>query len=179
MELYANPIAVAMERVNKQEGKEPAMLMYADDMVVWGDTEVEVKEKLQVTVDMMEKLGLQISLEKTEVQYNKWAEEQVKGQEIEINTADRLERIPYRDPKQGLRYLGTWSTANMETNKGMELLKEKMAMRLDKIKEIRANPSTKVKLIRSRIVSIWNYTAAVQPMEHTTISSAYISMAGS
>ena len=56
--LYANPIAIAMERVNKQKGKEPAMLMYADDMVVWGDTEKEVQEKLQVTVDMMEKLGL-------------------------------------------------------------------------------------------------------------------------
>ena len=168
--LYANPIAIAMERVNKQKGKEPAMLMYADDMVVWGDTEKEVQEKLQVTVDMMEKLGLQISLEKTEVQYNKWAQEQVKGEGIEISTAERIEKVPYKNPKQALRYLGTWSTANMETSKGMELLKEKMENRLDKIRGIRGNPSTKVKLIRSRIVSTWNYTSAVQPMEQEMIN---------
>ena len=169
--LYANPIAIAMERVNEQKGKEPAMLMYADDMVVWGDTEKEVQEKLQVAVDMMEKLGLQISLEKTEVQYNKWAEEQNKGQGIEIQTEDGIEIVPYKDTKQALRYLGTWSTANMETNKGMELLKEKMANRLEKIKGAGGTPSSRVRLIRSRIVSTWNYTAAVQTIEKEIIQT--------
>ena len=82
--LYANPIAIAMERENRNKGAEPAMLMYADDMVVWGETEEEVQKKLQLAVTTMEKLGLQISPEKTELQFNKCAEQTQKGVGIEI-----------------------------------------------------------------------------------------------
>ena len=36
------------------------MLMYADDMVVWGETEVELKEKLTIAIDTTDKLGLSV-----------------------------------------------------------------------------------------------------------------------
>ena len=77
--LYANPIAIAMERANRRKGNEPAMLMYADDMVVWGETEEEVKEKLQMAVGTMERLCLKISVEKTEIQHNRYVENKKKA----------------------------------------------------------------------------------------------------
>ena len=58
----------------------------------------------------------------------------------------------------------------MDTSKGMEMLKDKMKERLEKIRSIRGSPTTKVRLIRSRIVSAWNYTAAVQDMEDSSIA---------
>jgi hypothetical protein len=58
----------------------------------------------------------------------------------------------------------------MDTSKGMDLLKEKMKDRLEKIKSIRGSPTTRVRLIRSRIVSAWNYTAAVQDIDDSSIA---------
>ena len=168
--LYVNPIAIAMERANPRKTMEPAMLMYADDMVVWGETEVELKEKLTIAIDTMDKLGLNISAEKTEVQHNKWVHPTREGETLEIETEENTRKITYKDMKTPLRYLGAWSTTNMETEKGMQLLKDKMQERLDRIKGIKATPSTKVQLIRSRIVSVWNYTAAVQKMEAQEIA---------
>ena len=57
----------------------------------------------------------------------------------------------------------------METEKGMEILKDKMKERLERIKGCRASPSTKVNLIKSKIVSVWNYTAAVQTIDYKDI----------
>ena len=48
----------------------PNMLFYADDMVLWAETKTELTMKLNTVVDMMEKLGLQISIDKTEIQCN-------------------------------------------------------------------------------------------------------------
>ena len=42
----------------------PNMLFYADDMVLWAETTEELKLKLTTVVDTMERLGLQISVEK-------------------------------------------------------------------------------------------------------------------
>ena len=58
-----------MEQVLKENrlykpGK-PNMLFYADDMVLWAETTAELQIKLTAIADMMEKLGLQISVEKT------------------------------------------------------------------------------------------------------------------
>ena len=100
--LYANPIAIAMERVNRMKGKEPAMLMYADDMVVWRGAEEEVQEKLQVAKSMMETLGLQMSMEKTELQHNQWVSPSKEGQEMTIITKKGPSKIKYQEV---LRYL--------------------------------------------------------------------------
>ena len=167
--LYTNPIAIAMERANVRKGVEPAMLMYADDMVVWGETEEEVKEKLQIATETMEKLGLQISLEKTELQHNKWVEPSREDESLEIKTKAGVRQIKYQDPRKALRYLGAWTTTNMETEKGLEILKDKMKERLDRIRGCRACPSTKVNLIKSKVVSVWNYTTAVQTIDYKDI----------
>jgi hypothetical protein len=161
--LYANPIAIAMEQINMRKGNEPALLMYADDMVVWGWTEQELTQKLQVAENMMAKLGLQMSIEKTEIQHNKWVPPN-QSSSISIKASEGQRTITYQPMDKPLRYLGAWTTANMETEKGLQLLREKMKERLDRIRGLKTNPCTKVQLLRSKIVSVWNYTAAVQHM---------------
>ena len=72
--LYIEPIAQKLEQTLKEEGMfkpgKPNMLFYADDMVLWAETKTELTMKLTTVVDMMEKLGLQISIDKTEIQCN-------------------------------------------------------------------------------------------------------------
>ena len=67
--LYIEPIAQQLEQAQKEKGLykpgKPNMLFYADDMVLWAETTEELKLKLTTIVDMMERLGLQISVEKT------------------------------------------------------------------------------------------------------------------
>ena len=127
-----------------------------------------MREKLQIAVGTMEKLGLKISVGKTEVQHNKHAQDRTEVG-IDIQTQDGTRRLQYQDQRKALRYLGAWSTANMETEKGMEILKDKMRERLDRIPGCRACHSTKVNLIKSKIVSVWNYTAAVQTIDRKEI----------
>ena len=57
----------------------------------------------------------------------------------------------------------------MNTDYGLELLKEKMLNRLKNIKYCRAHPVTKALLAKSKILSLWNYTAAIQD-----VSSSFI-----
>ena len=41
------------------------MLLYADDMVLWGETKEELQGKLKAAIETMNALGLKISLDKT------------------------------------------------------------------------------------------------------------------
>jgi hypothetical protein len=66
--LCIQPIAERLEEEMKgsglhKEGK-PNMMFYADDMVLWGESKEELKTKMGTVIDTMEKLGLQISVEK-------------------------------------------------------------------------------------------------------------------
>ena len=167
--LYVNPIAMAMEKINKKKDKEPAMLMYADDMVVWGDTEEEIKEKLETAMTTMQSLGLQMSTEKTELQHNKWTIPSKEGGALRLEVNGKETEIEYQPVNKPIRYLGIWSTATMETERGLELLKDKMEERLNRVKGTKSNPCTKVNLIKSRIISTWNYTTAIQDIERTEI----------
>ena len=51
----------------------------------------------------------------------------------------------------------------------MQLLKEKMLNRLEKIQHCKAHPTTKVMLAKSKILSLWSYTASVQNISSTFI----------
>ncbi|MCP4055716.1 MAG: hypothetical protein GY739_22275, partial [Mesoflavibacter sp.] len=64
-----------------------------------------------------------------------------------------------------IRYLGTWSTANGNTEKGLQLLKEKMEERLGRIQNSSMHAAAKVRSIRGRVISTWNYTAGVQQLD--------------
>ena len=114
--LYVNSIALEMEKINPRKGQEPAVLMYADDIVIWGETEEEMQQKLQKLYDIMQSLGLQMSFEKTELQCNKHTPRTETQEGIQIQTEKGTKQIPYQDMNKPLRYLGYWTTADLNTD---------------------------------------------------------------
>ena len=48
---------------------------------------------------------------------------------------------------------------------GLEKLKEKVKVKMERIRRLRATPSTKGLLIKARVISVINYTASVQKVE--------------
>ena len=117
--LYVQPIAEQLQEMMIEEGTykrdKPNMLFYADDMVLWGNTKEELQQKLTRVVETMEQLGLQISIGKTELQCNEHAETQEK--EMNIKTSEGTKAFKYVSHKQAIRYLGYWSTVDMEERK--------------------------------------------------------------
>ena len=52
---------------------------------------------------------------------------------------------------------------------GLTLLKAQLLDRLQRIQHCKAHPVTKVMLAKSKILSVWNYTAAVQDISSKCI----------
>ena len=77
--------------------------------------------------------------------------------------------MKYKDNKEGLRYLGAWQTADLEEKEGLIRLKEKIKGRMDRIEGLRAGSETKATLMKARVLSLIDYTAAIQKIdkEHT------------
>ena len=166
---YINPVAIEMEKINPRPGQEPAVLMYADDIVIWGETEKEMQLKLQKLHDTMQSLGLQMSFEKTELQCNKHTTRTETEDGIQIQTEEGNKQIPYQATDKPLRYLGYWTTTDLNTDHGIELMQEKMEEKLNQIRGKKMTPSARALLIRSKVVSIWNYTTAVQTVDESII----------
>ena len=112
-----------------------------------------------------------MSFEKTELQCNKHTPRTETQEEIQIQTEKGIKQIPYQDTNKPLRYLGYWTTADLNTDHGIELMEEKMEQKLKQIREKKMTPSVRALLIRSKIVSIWNYTTAVQTVGEDQIKN--------
>ena len=136
------------------------MLFYADDMVLWGQTKKELQDKLQTVVGLMEQLGLQISATKTEIQANEFVKEATEN--IAIHTEQGDKSFKYVPGNQAIRYLGSWSTLGLQDKEGVEKLQAKVKQRLKRISQLRATPHTKMMLLKARVLSVINYTAAIQ-----------------
>ena len=95
--IVCKPNSTSNGKGEPRSGEEPAMLMYADDMVLWGDTKEELQTKLQQAVKMMDKLDLNLSMDKTELQYNQWVKEAPKGR-IEHQDGKRNGVHPVQGP---------------------------------------------------------------------------------
>ena len=70
--MYVEPIEQEMEKLNRNKESEPGILMYADDMIIWAETKEELETKLSKMYETMEQLGLEMSMDKTEIQKNKY-----------------------------------------------------------------------------------------------------------
>ena len=160
--LYVDPITQELQKLNRRKEEEPSMILFADDMVVWGQSAEELEEKMNAVARETKNLGLMLSMEKTEVQHNKNVKPSMEDKEITLKTCQKYR---YKKMNEPLRYLGTWSTANMEKEWGLHLLRKKMQERLSDIREVRLNPVHKMNLTRGRVVSMWDYTMAIQTME--------------
>ena len=121
--IYADQIAIEMNKLNKNK-MEPGMLLYADDMTIWADTEEELKTKITKALQVMKSLGLNLSIDKTEVQHNKHQKPSLEGNVIMID--EQKKGYTYQRMDKSIRYLGTWTTANMDKEGGLALLREKM-----------------------------------------------------
>ena len=164
--LYVQPIAEALQQKSIEQGTykhgKPNMLFYADDMVLWGQTKKELQEKLQTVVGLMEQLGLQISTTKTEIQANEFVKEATDS--IAIHTEQGEKSFKYVPGNQAIRYLGSWSTLDLQDKEGVEKLQAKVKQRLKRISNLRATPHTKMMLLKARVLSVINYTAATQTL---------------
>ena len=145
------------------------MLLYADDMALWAETEEELVRKASLVFKALESLNLKLNPSKTELQHNKYAPYRV-GQSITIGSENGKDvTVQYQDTDKPIRYLGAWTTCNKNTDYGLTLLKERMLDRLQRIQHCKAHPVTKVMLAKSKILSLWNYTAAVQDINSKCI----------
>ena len=148
-----------MLREKLGESAEPCMLLYADDMVIWAKTKEELKKKLEVVVTGMEKLGLQLSIEKTEIQSSREVGE---GEELTVVTSKGEKRFKCKEQGKSIRYLGTWSTADLDESEGIKRLRMKVKERIERIGALRASEKTRIRLLKARVISVINYTASVQ-----------------
>ncbi len=131
--MYVEPITRMMKKVNPRIDEEPSMLLYADDMVLWGESKEELEIKLRTAIEVMKALGLKLSIEKTEIQHNIHQKPTMEGEKINIEVNKKRYEFEYLNMNKPIRYLETWATANGNTEKGLQLLKEKMEERLGRI----------------------------------------------
>jgi len=160
--LYVQTITTALRAVLPPKEDEPNMLLYADDMVLWADSEEKLKLKLNTVLDSMTSLGLRINGIKTELQHNKWRLPSLEGQSFEVGSGINKTSMKYMRMDSPIRYLGAWTTANNDSTHGLEVLREKLQARLEDIQAAPASALTKVMLAKGRLVSVWNYTASIQ-----------------
>jgi len=141
------------------------MLAYADDILVWGYTVKEMEEKLKVVMQALEELGLRVSSKKSILQVNSWGvgklqEVKDKDQWV-VKLQNEVVRIPITRPPASFKYLGVWLNADSSCQENLDKLGEKVKGRLDIIESLRANPLTKAMLIKSRVVSVIDYSLGV------------------
>jgi len=160
--LYVQTISTALKGILEEKDDEPNMLLYADDMVLWADSEKELKIKMNKVLDTMNTLGLRINGVKTELQHNKWRVPSLEGQSLKVGAGMNESTMKYLNMERPIRYLGAWTTANNDTTHGLEMLREKLQSRLDDIQMAPASALTKALLAKGRLVSVWHYTASVQ-----------------
>ena len=167
--LYTSVISGFVNSSYVPEG-EPPMLMYADDMVVWGRTEAEFKHKLEAVCTAFDNIGLQLSSTKTEVQHNQWVVPSQENQDLVINYKTKQKVLKYLPRSKAIRYLGAWTTTDGDTDWGLELLKSKLEDRLQRIKATNIHAIQKGTLVKGKILSAWNYTTAVQEVDQKMIA---------
>ena len=125
--IYMQYVTSALQRGNIHNRDEP-LLLYADDMVLWAETEEELIKKASIVHKALGELNLKINPSKTELQHNDFAKSKV-GQFLTVGSeSGRAVEIQYQPTTKPIRYLGAWTTCNKNTDYGLELLKEKCSI---------------------------------------------------
>ncbi len=163
--LYMDWVTEQLKLLGIHRQGEPTMLAYADDILVWGYTVKEMEEKLKVVMQALEELGLRVSSKKSILQVNSWGvgklqEVKDKDQWV-VKLQNEVVRIPITRPPASFKYLGVWLNADSSCQENLDKLGEKVKGRLDIIESLRANPLTKAMLIKSRVVSVIDYSLGV------------------
>ncbi|MCP4119481.1 MAG: hypothetical protein GY737_29590, partial [Desulfobacteraceae bacterium] len=110
--IYTSMIPAMMEQEGCGKKDEPMLLMYADDMVVWGKTEEIIKKKIEIICKGFDMLGLKLSSTKTELQHNPYVVPSKEGQILRIVHNNMEENITYLPIDKAIRYLGAWTTTD-------------------------------------------------------------------
>ena len=163
--LYLDWVTESLKLLNIHRTGEPTMLAYADDILVRGYSQEEVGKKLQVVVQALEDLGLQINSKKSLMQVNSWGVGEL-GQnwdkaQWQVVTRKQTTCIPITRPPESFKYLGIWLDADSDCQTNLDKLEKKVMGRLDIIEGLKANPLTKAMLIKSRVVSVINYSLGI------------------
>ena len=158
--LYIDWVTETLEEVRGEA--EPKNLLYADDMMVWANSKEAITNRLQKVSQALTDLGLAVNWGKTTVQANRMAQLANPGGEIQLQVQGSVKTLKSLKPTEAVRYLGIYVDAEMEANKGRELLTEKVKQKIENIAQLPANPMTKAMLIKSKIISAINYTQGVQ-----------------
>ncbi len=160
--IYTSMVPEMLKKGGYERIDEPSMLMYADDMVIWGRSEEEIKNKLKIVCEAFDNLGLRLSESKTELQHNQWVIPSKEGETIRVEHNEKTEEVKYLPINKAIRYLGAWTTTDGNTDWGLELLKIKMEERLKRINKLNLHATQKATLVKGKILSAWNYTAGIQ-----------------
>ncbi|MCP4052782.1 MAG: hypothetical protein GY739_06910 [Mesoflavibacter sp.] len=167
--IYTSMIPAMMEQEGCGKKDEPMLLMYADDMVVWGKTEEIIKKKIEIICKGFDMLGLKLSSTKTELQHNQYVVPSKEGQILSIVHNNMEEKITYLPINKAIRYLGAWTTRDGNSDWGLELLKTKLEDRLKRINRLNLHATQKATLIKGKILSAWSYTAGIQNIDEEEI----------
>jgi len=163
--LYMDWVTEAIKNSQIHIPGEPSMLAYADDILVWGYSKEEMQAKLEITIKSVEELGLKISCKKSLIQINNWGinkyPEIYETKDWVINNCETEVAIPKIKPTENFKYLGIWMNADSDCQENLNKLEEKVKGRLDIIEALKVNPLTKAMLIKSRIVSVIDYSLGI------------------
>jgi len=123
--IYMQMVTIALRSSIREREDEPCMLLYADDMVVWADTEEELKTKLECVMSSMASLGLRLNTNKMELQHNCYVRPSKEGKMESFGQGGDKIDLKYLPIGKPIRYLGAWTTADHNSTHGLEVLKEK------------------------------------------------------
>ncbi len=163
--VYMDWLVEQVKTVNIQQTTEPAMLAYADDILLWGYQRQEMQDKLTKVSQSLSELGMALSTQKCVIQSNTWAVSQ------DIQTRQKAEwniitehgklTIQHTSVENTFKYLGVWMNAAADASTNIDKVEEKVEARLSIISKLKAQPLTKVRLIQARVIPVIEYALSV------------------
>ena len=113
----------------------------------------------------LQSLNSKINPSKTESQHNDYAPSRV-GECITVGSeGGKGIKVKCLEGNKPIGHLGAWTDCNKNTDYGPLPLREKTQQRLERLQHCKAHPATKVMLAKSKILSLWSHTAAVQDID--------------
>jgi hypothetical protein len=111
---------------------------------------------------------MNMSIDTTEIQHNQFTNNSEKHIQI-TNSKGQVKSISISPQSKAIRYLGIWMNASLTTNWGLEILKEKINNRIKEISNIKGTIRTKATLMKSRVISLINFTSGVVTIDQNTL----------
>ena len=143
--IYTGIVTLYLKQYMNIKSTEPSMLMYADDMVVWGNTEEEFQKKLQLIMEAFDNLGLTLSNTKSELQYNKWVPIQDRKDMINIEHNKKSEELKFFTKNKGNKISRSLDNNRWNSRLGIGTIKAKTGIKIGKNKQVKGTSNIKGK----------------------------------